>query len=224
MNCEAPEFPPLMCGERSAQDAFLQACKEAEAGCDAGLITYRIADDQLQAALVLAPETPIEQAMVMHPLCGVGLQNALGALSPPEVAVQLEWDGTIRINGAICGKLRVAAAPSRPHAEWLVVGIELVRLLSTDRPGDMPDHTSLFAEGCGGIASQDLIGAWARHCLHWINRWEADGPRALHAEWRGLLFDAAHSRNVAVDENFGLLRQSATGTQIISLMTLLETP
>lgn len=224
MSATAPEFPPLMQGEAARQDAFAQACKRAAAGCDAGLVTYRIRANDLQAALVFAPEVSLARAMAMHPLCGVGLQNALGALAPPEVAVHLDWNGTLRLNGGICGRLRAAAARTEDIPDWLVIGFELSRLPATDNPGDMPEETSLHAEGCGDLSPPELIGAWARHCLHWINDWETDGPRALHAEWRGLLYDPDAEGTIGVDEDFGLLQQGDGGLQVTPLTTLLEAP
>lgn len=222
MMARPPDFPPLMYGEAVGEDPFVEACARAASGCDAGLITYRLRSDDMQAALVLAPEVPLAQAMAMHPLCGIGLQNALGALSPPEVAVHLDWDGTFRVNGGICGRIRAAAGPANPVPDWLVVAFDLALLPPNDRPGDTPETTSLYDEGCGGIAPQDLISAWARHSLHWLHRWESDGPRALHAEWQHLLYDRGQGEKIAVDENFGLLQRDGTGTRVTPLTTLLE--
>ena len=58
-------------------------------GCDAGLVVHNISPDTLRAAIVFAPEVTLEEAIVMLPTCGIGFQNALGALAPPAVAVHL---------------------------------------------------------------------------------------------------------------------------------------
>ena len=89
-------FPPLMWGEAATDAALDHAARRAALGCDAGLVSYILGADRVEAALVFAPEVPLSQAMTMLPLCGVGFQNALGALAPPEVAVHLDWDGGIR--------------------------------------------------------------------------------------------------------------------------------
>ena len=104
----APTFPPLMSGlaVTGQEDPFEAACQRAVLGCDAGLIVYNLGADQLRAAIVFAPEVPLQKAMAMLPTCGIGLQNALGSLAPPEVAVHLEWGGGLRINGGRCGRLR----------------------------------------------------------------------------------------------------------------------
>ncbi len=226
-------FPPLMWGEEAPGDALEHACMRAATGCDAGLIAYNLGAAELQAALVFAPEIPLRQAMAMLPLCGIGFQNALGALAPPEVAVHLDWDGGIRINGASCGQFRTMASGTDPDAtpDWLVISFTLPLLPPSDEMGDTPDQTALYAEGCADVDPPALLEAWARHTLNWITRWEQDGTRALHTDWRGLAHgvgDPATQNGqtgtfLGVDEDFGmLLRDDAGDTHLIPLTTLLK--
>ena len=231
-----PAFPPLMSGlaVSGAIDPFEKACAMASLGCDAGLIVHNITANRLLAALVMAPEVPLEEAMAMLPACGVGFQNALGALAPPEVAVHLEWPGGIRINGAACGHFRVAAGGSDPAAlpGWLVVGIDLPLMQINERPGDRPDQTALYDEGCAEVDPVALLESWARHTLVWINRWEEDGGKDLHAEWRPLAHDMGEDvrqngiagKFLGVDERFGMLLRDNDTTHLIPLSTLLESP
>lgn len=230
-----PAFPPLMSGlaVTGQEDPFETACQKAVLGCDAGLVVYNLAADQLCAALVFAPEIPLRQAMVMLPTCGVGLQNALGALAPPEVAVHLEWGGGLRINGGRCGTLRVAASTNAPEKvpDWLVVGLQLPLWPASGDGGDTPDDTALYAEGCADVEAPALLESWARHSLHWISRWEHDGVEPLHAEWRGLAHGVGEEVQMqdrsgtflGVDEDFGMLLRQAETTHLIPLTTLLET-
>ncbi|TNF63847.1 MAG: DUF4444 domain-containing protein [Rhodobacteraceae bacterium] len=229
-----PSFPPLMRGEAvtGAIDPFDKARALAVLGCDAGTIVHNIQADRLRAALVFAPEVPLEDAMAMLPLCGVGFQNAMGALAPPEVAVHLGWDGRIRVNGASCGKLRAAASDRDPAAvpDWLVVGVEVPLLLTGQEPGATPDTTALSEEGCGDIDPVLLVEAWARHTLVWINRWSEEGNRPLHAEWMGLAWgvgeaiaqDGLSGTYLGVDDRFGLLVRDARTTHLVPLSRLLE--
>lgn len=225
-------FPPRMSGEAAPDDPFETAQLRAIQGCDAGLVCHRVAADRVGAALVFAPEVPLARAMHMLPLCGVAFQNALGALAPPEVAVHLEWSGTIRVNGARCGGFRVLASDSAPEAvpDWLVAGFTLPLLSMSDAPGLTPEDTALYNEGCADVAPEALVEAWARHALNWIARWESDGPAPLHAEWRGLVHGIGEEITQAgrtgtflgADEDFGMLLRDAAGTHLIPLTTLLE--
>lgn len=229
-------FPPLMTGEATATDPFEQACLKAIQGCDAGLICHRLTANRLEAAIVFAPEVPLEQAMIMLPICGIGFQNALGALAPPEVAVHLEWDGPIRINGARCGALKAAASTTDPAEtpDWLTIGLSLPLWPEDDTadPGERPDETTLYAEGCVDVAAPSLLEAIARHTLAWIGQWEERGAQTVHAEWRGLAHGVGEDITIGtetgtflgVDENFGLLLRQSEETTLIPLSSQLVTP
>ncbi len=229
-------FPPLMSGLEVAagEDPFAVACVKATMGCDAGLVVYRLDADRMRAALVFAPEVPLAEAMAMLPTCGVGFQNALGALAPPEVAVHLEWNGTIRVNGARCGRMRAMASTDDPEAtpDWLIVGFELALMPSGDDPGLTPEDTALLAEGCADVSPPHLLEAWARHSFNWIARWEDEGATPVHAEWRALAHGIGEDVSMGdlsgsflgIDEAFGMLLRDAETTHLIPLTHLLETP
>ncbi|MEV8467150.1 DUF4444 domain-containing protein [Fluviibacterium sp. DFM31] len=229
-----PVFPPLFSGlaVTGATDPFDTARMQAARGCDAGLVVYNVQADRLRAAVVLAPEVPLAQALTMLPLAAVGFQNALGALAPPEVAVHTSWDGALYLNGARCGGLRVAAANDAADAlpDWLVIGLDLPLIELSEDPGLTPDSTALFAEGCVDVHPVHLLEAWTRHMLVWINRWEDGGARVLHDDWRGIArgigapldIQSRSGTFLGVDEDFGLLLRDAETTHLIPLTTLLE--
>ena len=231
----APDLPPLFSGQDAAgQDPFAQACATAAAGCDAGLVVYDLASDQLRAAIVLAPEVPLAKATIMMPVCGIGFQNALGAIGPPEVSVHLGWHGGIYVNGGRCGGLQMAASHTDPLAEpdWLVIGLTLQLWPKSDDMGLTPDKTALYAEGCAEVDAITLLEAWVRHTLVGINTWADSGNQNLIREWDGL----AHGKDktitvsnhtgtfLGVDENLGLLLKTDTETVLIPLTDLLKRP
>ena len=113
--------------------------------------------------------------------------------------------------------------------DWLVVGLDLP-LMPGPAMGDTPERTALYAEGCADVTPPALLEAWARHTLNWVTRWDSDGPRALHAEWRGLVHGIGeeaslrgeHGTFLGADEDFGALIRSGENTRIIPLTALLE--
>lgn len=228
------QFPPLFQGEplNGRADPFDRAIALAIAGTDAGTVVYNLHGSQLRASLIFAPEQPLERAMTALPVCGLGLQAALGALAPPEVAVHLEWDGRVKVNGATCGRLRAKASSVLPDAEpdWLVIGLELDMTSPADNPGSDPTHTYLSEEGCADVTADALLEAWVRHSLYWINRWLEDGPRPVHDDWRALVpnigepveIDGQAGTFVGVDEAFGMLLRQGSDTNLIPLSTRLE--
>jgi len=230
---DMPVFPPLLRGELviGAADPFDRALAMAALGCDGGTVVHNVQANRLRAALVFAPEVPLEQAMAMLVVCGLGFQNALGALAPPEVAVHLNWDGEISVNGASCGRLRVAASTNDPVAvpDWLIIGLDVPVIQTAIAPGDTPGITSLYDEGCSEVDPLVLLESWARHTLVWLNRWEGEGTAPLHAEWLGLVtgvgepIERAGFRGtfLGVDERFGMLIRDADTTHLIPLSNLL---
>lgn len=229
-----PTFPPLMQGQpvEPGIDPLVRACAQAVLGCDAGLVIYRLDPDRLAAAMVFAPDVPLSQAMVMLPLCGVSFQNALGALGPPEIAIQLEWAGGIRVNGARCGSLRVAASTDCPQVEpdWLVIGLDVLLWPEDEETGHDPDKTALYAEGCAEVEAVTLLESWSRHTLVHINRWVSEGVEPLHRDWRALAWAIGETVTVlgqtgtalGIDEAFGLLLRQGKDTDLIPLTRLLE--
>lgn len=229
-----PTFPPLFSGlaVEGQIDPFDKACVEAARGCDAGLVVHNLGANTMRAAMVFSPDVTLGDAMAMLPLCGVGFQNALGALAPPEVAVHLEWAGGIRINGASCGRLRARAASADPEAEpdWLVIGLELPLWPASDDTGDTPDQTALYAEGCADVNALALLEAWVKHTLVGINTWLDDGVSPLHKEWRALALGIGEEVEMngipgtylGIDEKFGMLLRDTEKTHLIPLTEVLE--
>lgn len=230
-----PTFPPLMQGQavQPGIDPFAKACAQAALGCDAGTVVYVIDRNWLRAALVLAPDVPLEDAVAMLPLCGTGFQNALGALAPPEVAVHLEWDGQIRVNGARCGAFRMASDIDDPQQQpnWLVVGLDLPLWPDSDTPGGhTPEDTALLAEGCADVEPVALLESWSRHTLAHINRWADEGVEPLHRDWRGLAWGIGEDTTMfgqsgtflGIDEKFGMLLRTDDTTDLIPLTRVLE--
>ena len=229
-----PSFPPLFSGlaVESQVDPFDKACAEAARGCDAGLVVHDLGANTLRAALVFAPDVQLADAMAILPLCGVGFQNALGALGPPEVAVHLEWTGGLRINGATCGTLRIAASSADPTAEpdWMVIGLELPLWPANDAPGETPDQTALYSEGCADVNAMELLESWVKHTLVGINTWTEDGVKSLHKDWRGLSYGIGEDISIdkfsgtflGVDEQFGMLIRAGKTTHLVPLTYLLE--
>ena len=233
-----PTFPPLLKGLEVdiGDEPFEVAIDLADAGCDAGIVTYDITQEYLRAAIIFAPEVPLSEAMAMLIACGIGFANALGALGPPEVGVHLGWDGTIFVNGATCGKLSVASNVYDPEEEpdWLVVGLSVAMFPANDlEGGETPDETTLFQEGFDEVGQVHLLESWARHTLVWINRWTDDGPGPLHAEWSGMAYglgggittdvagETVTGKFLGVDEDFGMLIKTNTGTVVKPLTELL---
>lgn len=226
MSGPALSLPPLFSGHEVAPPAqpLDVACQLARDGCDSGLVVHARGLDRLRAAMVFAPEVTLHAAVAMLPACGLGFHDAFGALAPPETALTLTWDGAILLNGARCGALTLASDTTDPDRvpQWLVLGLDLALMSFSDAPGETPDITALNEEGCGDIDPDELLEAWARHSLIWINRWDEQGPRTLHTQWEGILSGVKDTVTLAgrtgvlqgFDTDFGALLRGETAALV----------
>ena len=223
-----PTFPPLFRGMEAPAglDPMRKAVAEAAIGTEAGLVVWRIAPERLEAALVLAPEAPLERAVSVAFAAQLGLGDALGALGPPELALHYDWPDGLVVNGARAGRFRMAAATDDPGAEpdWLVLGIEIGLGPGDAEPGLAPDRTSLLEEGCGDVTPERLLESWSRHMLVWINTWVEDGFAPLHEAWRGRARGLGETGPdgrtfLGLDEHGGRLSRGADGATTLTPLT-----
>ncbi len=229
-----PGFPPLLRGEalRANLDPVTKAVSMAMRGIDPGLVVWSEDTTAARAALVLTPEEPLETAIGILFAAELGLADSLGALAPPEVAVHFIWPDRIKVNGALCGRMKVVASNNEPTSEpdWLVIGMEIpIMPIREAEPGDTPDQTALSEEGCGDITAPQLIENWARHTMVWISRFVDDGIAPLHTAWREKCDTVGEDVEtpqkgtfMGLDENGGMLLKNNDGTTIIPLTSMLE--
>ncbi len=233
MTTDRPSFPPLFRGEalRAGLDPLDKAVTMGMREADPGLIVWSEDIGSMRAAVLLAPETPLADAAGVAFAALLGVSVSFGALAPPEVAVHFDWPFGIRVNGARCGQVRVAASTADPEQtpDWLAIAIDVPVLPVAIEPGEDPDRTTLHDEGCAEIEAQRLIEAWSRHMLVWINRFVDDGLAPLHAAWRdkcdklGEQVSApAEGVFVGMDELGGMLLKTPEGTRAIPLTEMLE--
>jgi biotin-(acetyl-CoA carboxylase) ligase len=119
----------------------------------------------------------------------LGVADALGSLIPPVVAVTFGWPDRIEVNGGIAGGVRMTGAETTAPDQvpaWLLFGFGLaVRGDWHDgvEPGEDARRTTLADEGCGDLLTTDLLEAFGRHFLSWINRWQEDGVEPVRQAW-----------------------------------------
>lgn len=220
----AIEFPPLLTGIAVAGDPLTAALESVETEVEPGSVFYAVDEDVCHTALVLAPEVPLSDAMSVSFAVTLGMNDALGALAPPEVAVHLVWPDRIKVNGALCGELRATASSNVPTEEpdWLILELRLPVTSVNSAPGTTPDATTLHDEGCGDITAPVLIETWARHTMNWLHIWLTEGFEPLHREWLAKADGRGEDGFVGLDEWGGLILKDDTGTRILPLTQLLD--
>ena len=222
---DRPHLPPLYRAVvlDAAGDAFVEAQARACAGAEPGTLLWSARDDRLDCAVILEPEHPLSQSLPVHYVALLGLGDALGALLPPTVAVTFDWPDRVAVNGGTVGGVRLAAADAdaAEAPAWMVVGAGLAMADDDDAPGRNPGRTTLGAEGGAGVAPVDLVEAFARHFLVWLNRWQDDGFGPVRQAW---LKRAAGSggRVAGLDDFGGLLLIEDGRTRTLDLRRALK--
>ncbi len=235
-----PVFPPLLRGRLVAGDPFEAACAATRGeDWDAGDLFFAPDPDAMCAALVFVPDRPVAEALAMVFACACGLNDAIGALAPPEVGVTHAWPDGVMVNGALAGRLRAAAGPEEGGIPaWLAVGVTVGISPLGGEPGRYPGITTLHEEGCAEITAGALLESWSRHALVWVNTYMDEGFRPLHAAW----LDRAEGRGEEVeldiganptplsgrftglDETGNLLLSADGSTRAIPLASMLDAP
>lgn len=196
---DLPDLPTLFdpIPLREGGDAMSRAIALAPVR-GAGTLAWVRSAARAEAAVVLEPELPLAAARLAFLVAANALADALAVHGPPEIPVEFAWPGTLRVNGAACGMVRLAAPPGIAGTAipaWLVVGFEariglgLLREAGSREPGETPDLTALAEEGWEALTAAELTAAWARHLMAGLDDWQAKGPRRLSERYLARLLD-----------------------------------
>jgi BirA family transcriptional regulator, biotin operon repressor / biotin---[acetyl-CoA-carboxylase] ligase len=227
MHLEDPLFPPLLKGHavRAPAQPMAEACRGAQShALGAGDIVWSRNTARATLAIVLEPDVALERALQMAPLLMVALGDCLGALCPPQVAVQYRWPRDIVLNGTVAGGVRIAAPriPLDQVPAWLVVGADLEIAAPQEDRRDW-SRTSLAEEAGPDITRTDVLQSVAAHFMTWLHTWQEEGFRAVHDQWlfRALGRDkpmaiahgaeSSEGRVIGLDEGANLLLEGAAG-------------
>lgn len=230
---KVPEFPPLLTGLPlpAAADVMAEAIAAAPTA-EPGTVYYAEDDDIFRAALILAPDRSLEDAASVAFVPLLAMNDALGALAPPEVGVHVEWPFTIRVNGATAGQLKAVAPSTDAKAEpsWLVLSLSVTVRDPDPDPGTTPDRTTLADEGCADLIVADLIEAWARHTMLWLHTYLSEGFAPIARGVTAIVYrrgeevsSPGHGTFLGLDEAGGMLLKTPDGTRTLPLHAHIQT-
>lgn len=137
----------------------------------------------LYLSLILRPDCPAKQAAQLGFAAALALGDAIGSVAPPLIEVTYKWPNDVLANGRkVAGILLEAQSDNEGGVEWLVLGLG-ANVKSFPRDSDLA-ATSLHFEGCAAsVTETDLLQAFARHFLSWVNLWLEEGFEPLRKAW-----------------------------------------
>lgn len=221
-----PTLPPRLTGHplKAPDKPCAAACAAAAAG------THGAADffwsrntGRAECALILEPEISLARACQMSALGFVALNETLGHVGPPQMPVEIRWPGTLLVNGAACGEIRLTA-PSRDNAAvplWLVLSFDLTLSSHTfsGEPGERLGVTALDLEGASDVTRTAVIETLARCLIAWLHSWSDAGFRQIHDHWlyaadgrnRDVTIAGVTGHVVGLDEEGGVMLRTPEG-------------
>lgn len=170
------------------EDASAQARAKAAQGVPPASLYWCGRPDRLSCALVLEPEQTLREAAQMLFIGQLGLGDALASSLPPLMVVGFGLPDEILLDRAVVGRVQLFCPPgAKPKAvpDWLVLAAEVAvsGFPANNSAGGKPVETTLEHDDCSGVSAAGLVGAFARHLLSWIDRWQRDGFAPVRSAW-----------------------------------------
>lgn len=184
---------------------------------------YSPADAGMYVSVVLRPQMPAEQSLLITSAAAVAAAHAIERVSG--VSVKIKWVNDLYFTGKkLCGILSEASLGADGHPEFVVVGIG-VNLTRESFPPELQETTTSILESGGRpVTPWVLLEETVGELLHVCAQLE---ERAFLSEYRARscvlgkqvrLIGGGHDRVVyalAIDDNAHLVVQSLEGERFI---------
>jgi len=219
----APSLPPAyrLVALEQVDSTNSEAKRRAEAGAEDGTLIWArsqtagygrqgrdwaSAPGNLFLSLIVRPDCPLPAAAQFSFVTAVALGDAFGSVAPPLIEVTYKWPNDVLLNDRkAAGILLESKGDAAQNLEWLVIGVGAN--ISSFPPDTRLPATSLHFEGCpASVSAVDLLEAFARHTLSWINVWLEDGFAPVRQAW------LRHAQGLGEQIEVRLPKESLHGT------------
>jgi BirA family biotin operon repressor/biotin-[acetyl-CoA-carboxylase] ligase len=166
-----------------AEDGTLIWARSQTAGYGRQGRGWASSSGNLFLSLIARPDCTLAEAAQFSFITAVALGEAIGSVAPPQIDVTYKWPNDVLLNGRkVAGILLESKADGDQRLEWLVIGVG-ANVNSFPSESRLP-ATSLHFEGCpASVSAVDLLEAFTRHLLSWINVWLEDGFAPVREAW-----------------------------------------
>ena len=164
------------------------------------------ASGNLFLSLIVRPDCALAEAAQFSFITAVALGEAFGSVAPPMIEVTYKWPNDVLLNGRkAAGILLESKGDAEQRLEWLVIG--LGANVNSDPTETRLPATSLHFEGCPvSVSAVDLLEAFSRHMLSWVNVWLEEGFAPVREAW------LRHAQGLGGDIEVRLPNDTLTGT------------
>lgn len=191
--------------EDGAEDGTLVWVREQTKGRGRQGRSFISPPGNLYLSLVLRPDCTAAEAAQLGFVAALGVGEAVGSVALPGVEVHYKWPNDVLFGGRKgAGILLESRMSPEGGLDWLVLGVG-VNVKSFPEGLDV-EATSLQYEGATPDLSEvDMLEAFARHFLVWVNRWLEDGFAPVREAW------LHHAKGLGEAIEVRLPKESLTG-------------
>ncbi|NIA67282.1 biotin--[acetyl-CoA-carboxylase] ligase [Pelagibius litoralis] len=162
-------------------------------------------EGNLFLSLIVRPDCTLAEAAQLSFLTALALGDAVGSVAPPMIEVTYKWPNDVLFNARKgAGILLESKGDGHGGLEWLVIGVGAN--VTSFPPESRFPATSLHFEGCpSSVSAVDLLEAFSRHMLSWVNRWLDDGFAPGRQAWLN------HAHGLSEDIEVRLPQETLSG-------------
>jgi BirA family biotin operon repressor/biotin-[acetyl-CoA-carboxylase] ligase len=166
-----------------AEDGTLVWAREQTAGRGRGGRSWSSPRGNLYLSLVLEPDCSAQEAAQLSFVAALGVGDAIGSVAPAMAELRYKWPNDVLLNDRkVAGILLESELTPEGRPAWLVLGCG-VNLAHYPKESETL-ATSLRFEGAPpSLTEIDLLEAFGRHFLTWVNRWLEDGFGPIRKQW-----------------------------------------
>ncbi|MEE8188855.1 MAG: biotin--[acetyl-CoA-carboxylase] ligase [Kiloniellales bacterium] len=192
--------------EAGAEDGTLLWAREQTAGRGRQGRGWDSPRGNLYLSLVLRPDCAAAEAAQLGFVAALALGEAIGSVAPPLIEVKYKWPNDVLLNERkVAGILLESQTAPGGELDFMILGVG-VNLASFPRDSRFP-ATSLHFEGTPTeVGEVELLDAFSRYLLSWINRWLDDGFAPVRHAWRN------HAFRLGEEIEVRLPKETLTGT------------
>ena len=160
----------------------------------------------LYLSIVTRPDCDASTAAQLSFVTALAVGEAIGSIAPAMLEVTFKWPNDVLLNGRkVCGILLESSARADGALDWLIIGVG-VNVRSHPEETEFPATNLLFEGTPRDVTEVDMLQAFARHFLAWVNRWLDDGFAPVRQAW------LSHAHALGETINVRLPRETVAGT------------
>ena len=169
--------------QEGAEDGTLVWAREQTGGRGRRGREWSSPRGNLYLTLILRPMCAPREAAQLGFVAGLGLVDALGSVIPPMIEVHLKWPNDVLLNDRkAAGLLLEMATTEAGEIDFLLLGLGC-NVKTFPQETEFP-ATSIHFEGAPpSLCEVDVLEAFSRHFLTWVNRWLEDGFAQIRQTW-----------------------------------------